>query len=158
MLLASGAAVIFAPRMFLALIGLFCAFLFSGLFCLTLGAKFIAVSLFVLGCFILCPIIFILMKKINRWNLPLKIGSPLKLIVTGVVSAVFAFLAGLFVNEEFRSSLFAVFNLTLEKSEDVINFREYIFPLHIVIILALVAVVVVNAILRTTNTEEDSND
>lgn len=157
MLLGSSAMVIFAPRMFLALIGLFFGFLFTGLVCLTLNAKFIALSLFVLGCLILCPIIFLLMKKINRWNLKLKVAPPLKIIVTCSVTLVFAFLVCLFVNEEFSNSLLSVFNLIGGKSIDIVDFGSYAFPVHIIIILSVITLVVVKAILRNSNSAEDDD-
>lgn len=158
MLLGSACMVIFAPRMFLALIGLFFAFLFSGMLCMTLNATFVAIFLFVLGCLILCPIIFLLMKRINRWNLQLKLAQPLKIIVSSVAAIVFGLIACLFVKEEFSNSLFNIFNFTNEKSADILNFKDYIFPLHIIIILVLISILAIRAILTSTNSTGENDD
>ena len=158
MLLCSTAGVIFAPRMFLALISLFFAFLFTGILCFMLGAKFIAIFVFLLGGLVLCPVIFLLMKKINRWNLPLKLSGIFKIVVSSVVLAVFGGVGCLFIREEFSSSLFNIFNYVTEKSQDSLTFSGHIFPLHIVLILIFCAVVVIKGILAVSADGEDCGD
>ena len=154
LLLGSTAGVIFAPRMFLALISLFFAFFFTGVMCFMLGAKFIAGFVFVLG----APVIFLLMKKINRWNLPLKLSGVFKIVVSAVVLAVFGVIACLFVKEEFSNSLFNIFNFVNEKSQDTMTFSGHVFPLHIVLILTFAAIIVIRGILTASADGEDVND
>ena len=158
LLLCSTAGVIFAPRMFLALISLFFAFLFTGVMCFMLNAKFIAGFVFVMGGVVLCPIIFLLMKKINRWNLPLKLSGVFKIIVTAVVLAVFGGVACLFVNEEFSNALFNIFNYVNEKSQDNMTFSGHVFPLHIVLVLIFAAIIVIRGILTAPADGEDNGD
>ncbi len=158
LLLGSTAGVIFAPRMFLALISLFFAFFFTGVMCFMLCAKFIAGFVFVLGALVLCPVIFLLMKKINRWNLPLKLSGVFKIVVSSVVLTVFGVIACLFVKEEFSNSLFNIFNFVNEKSQDTMTFSGHVFPLHIVLILTFAAIIVIRGILTASADGEDVND
>lgn len=158
MLLGSAIGVVFAPRMFLALISLFFAFLFSGAMCFMVNAKFIALFVFILGGVVLCPIIFLLMKKINRWNLPLKLSGVFRIIVTSVVLCGFGVVACLFVGEEFNNSLINIFNFVNEKSADSMTFSGQIFHLHIVLILIIAAVIVIRGILTASADGEDNGD
>lgn len=155
LLICNCAAVIFAPRMVLALFGLFLSFLFTGLICWTLNAHFIAIFQFVLCGLILCPVIFLLMNKISRWSLPLKLVRPFKIIIAALVSLGFGALVCLFIKEEFASSLLNIFNFVNEKSSDSVHFFSYAFPLHLLLILVVVTVIVISAIVFPSQEDEE---
>lgn len=155
LILVSIALVIFAPRMFLALIALLFSFLFTGVLCWSLNAKFIAVAEFFVFGIILTPIILVLMNLISRWNLPLKLVSPAKIIVTGFSLLLFALVTFLFIREEFDCSLTNIFNFVNEKSMEGFNFSEYTFPLHLVLILGVVAVIVIKSLVLPKDKDKD---
>lgn len=145
--LASSILVILTPRMYLAVFSLLALTFGSSLLYLTLNANYIAVFQFILCGLILSVFLFLLLKKIGRLNLKLKLVTPFK-AVAGILAAVlFGGLSCLFFKQEFNNSLYSVFNYITEKSLDVVDFGESVFPLHLVLILLLVSAVVIRVFL-----------
>lgn len=142
-ILIGSAFVIFAPRMYLAVLSLFVTICASSLLYLTLNANFLAVFQFILCGLILSVFIFVLLKKISRLNLKLKLVPWFKIVMGCLFTMLFGVLACLFVKEEFNNSFYAIFNFISEKSEDVVNLSNDLFPLHLVIILLLVSALIV---------------
>ncbi len=159
LLIFSASAVIFAPRMFLAIIGLFLSFLFTGLICASLNAIFVAMFQFILCGLILCPVIFLSTRKISLWDFPLRLVKIPKIVISSIIVVLFCAVICLYVREEFSSALLNIFSYVNEKSADLFNFSEYLFPMHIVIILTVVAFVVIMSIIRPTEeTAAESGD
>lgn len=154
------AGVIFAPRMYLSALSLFFLIVFSSLLYFDLNASYIAVFQFILCGVCLSVYIFILLKKISRLNLKLKLVTPLKIICSAVFVFLFGLLTCLFFNEEFTNSFFDIFNFVTEKSSDIVNFAQHVFPLHLVAILVLVSAVVIRVFLLSVqnNTEQTGGE
>lgn len=148
MILGSAFGVIFAPKMYLALLSLFGLICFSGFLYLGLNARYMAVFQFILCGIFLTLYILILLKKIERLNLKLKLVSPFKIIISSGLVFSFGVMYCLFFNEEFENSLYSIFNFVIEKSTDKINFAMHIFPLHIVILLVIVTAVILRIFLE----------
>ncbi len=148
-ILGSAAGIILVPRMYMAVISLFCLICSSGFLYLSLNAKYMALFQFILCGIFLCSYIFILLKKINRLNLKLKLVNPIKIIASSCWILLFGILTCLFFNEEFNNSLYSIFNFIIEKSSDTINFMEHIFPLHLVILLVIVTSIILRIFLTT---------
>ncbi len=156
LLLGSLVLVIFAPRMFLALISLLFGILFTGLLCWSLNAKFIAVCMFLVFGVVLCPVIWTLMNMISRWNLPLKLVNPAKIIFTVFSLILFIFVTVLFIREEFSSSLLNIFNFVNIKSSEGFNFSEYVFPLHLIVILSIITIIVIKALVFSKDSDAEN--
>lgn len=133
--------VIFSPRLYWALICMFGCFVFSSLLLFNLSAIFVVMLdiLFSL-CLFLC--IFIFAKKIDKLNLLNKIVFPFKLFVRFFFLILFGVLIFSFFYEEQSRSIFNVFNIVLDKTIDVVNFTQYLFPLHLIVLLVFVCIVV----------------
>ena len=161
LLLGALSFVIFASRMFLASIALIFSVLFTALLCWVLKAKFIALSMFFVFGILICPAICVLMNSISRWNLPLKLVHPAKIVFSVFSLFLFFALTIVFVREEFSRSLINIFNFVNMKSSEGFNFSEYIFPLHLVIILTVTTLIVVRALvfpIDSENSQESQND
>ena len=147
-LLASAFGVIFSPRMFLSVLSFFFLICSSSLLYLELNAKYIAVFQFILCGLFLMIYLFLLLKKIGRFNLNLKLVQTPKMLFSALFVVMFGILTYLFFDEEFNSSLYSIFNFVEGKSADVINFSMHLFPLHLVIILVFVTSVVLRIFLE----------
>ena len=151
--LGASIGVIAAPRMFIALISFFVMICVTSLLYLTLNAAYMAIFQFILCAVVLCVYIFLLLKKISRLNLKLKLVPFAKLCAGVVFTLLFGVFCCLFVNQEFSSSLYSIFNFITEKSSDSVNFCGLIFPFHLVILLVLISAVVIRVFL--SNRSED---
>lgn len=149
MILGSALGVIFAPKMYLALISFFALICFSGFLYLGLNSQYLAVFQFILCGIFLTIYIMILLKKIERLNLKLKLVSPFKIIISSGLIFAFGIMYCLFFNEEFNNSLYSIFNFVIEKSVGKISFAMHIFPLHLVILLVFVTAIILRIFLET---------
>lgn len=147
--------VIFSPRMYLSVLSLFLLVCFSSVLYIGFNAGYLALFQFILCGLFLSVYIFLLLKKIGRLNLNLKLASPVKIITGAVSIAVLGVLSVLFFNQEFDNSLYSFFNVVVEKSSDLVNFKYYVFPLSLLAILIFVAAFVMRVFLEGLENRND---
>lgn len=154
LILICAGGIIFLPRMYLSAFSLFGLIVFSSLLYLDLNAAYIAIFQFILCGVCLSVYIFILLKKIGRLNLKLKLVTPFKIVCSGLITLLFGVLTCFFFAEEFTNSFFDIFSFVTEKSSDVVNFAQHLFPLHLVMILVLVSAVVIRVFILPSQKSE----
>ena len=157
-LVVSAIGVVFSPRMFYAFCAFFCTLLFSSFIYALLNATFMAVFQFILCGLVLCLILLLVLKKITIWNLPLKIATTTRTVAASLIMFLFGIISCLYVNFEFNGVIGYFLDLIKEKSMDVVDFSNFMFSIHLAIILTLVLCIMVRNIYLTKNSQEDKND
>lgn len=158
-LLLSAVGVVFSPKMFMSVIALFGAFLFSSLIYGMLGAYFMAVFQFVLCGLFLCFVFVLIMRKITKWNLPLKIAPFYKILLSSIVFGGFGIVVYFYVFFEFNGMPLDFFDFIKEKSVDIVDFSGVMLPVYLIIILIPVMCVLLrNIYLTNTNENEEDKD
>lgn len=147
-LCAGAFGVIFAPRMYMSALSLLLVVCFSSLLYLGFNAVYLAVFQFILCGLFLFVYVFLFLKKIGRINLSLKLASKTKIIASICFLVLLSVLCTLFFSQEFDNSLYSVFNFVVAKSSDIVDFKNYIFPLSLIGVLIFVAAFVMRVFLE----------
>lgn len=140
--------IIFAPRMYLAVLSLFALICTSTLLLLDLNAYYIGIFQTILCAFILCFYIFLLLKKTERLTLKLKLASKFKVVFSVFILILFISFCCIFFVLEFDGSLYEFFNIVAEKSFDAIEFNPYKLPLILLFILITTVGITLRAFLN----------
>lgn len=148
--------VVFAPRMYIALLSLFVLILASSFMYFDLNARYIAIFQFILCGICLIIYLFLLLRKIERLHLELKLVSKMKMAFRSLFVVLFGCFVVFFVKEELSISLFDVFNFVYEKTSDEIDFGGDLLPLYLFSILVMVVSMVVHSYLRSSKIDEIS--
>lgn len=146
-LIISALTVVFAPRMYISVASFFSLIFLSSVFYYFLNARYLAVFQFILCAIFLVGYILLLLKRIDKLNLPLKLVSKPKVIISSFFITLLGFsVLGFFVFEE-NNYFDTLFNIVCETSSDIVLFAPNLFPLCLVGIILSVISVVVRALL-----------
>lgn len=157
-LIVSAVGVVFSPRMFLSFCAFFCTLLFSSCIYGLLNAGFMALFQFILCGLFLCIMLMLILKKITIWTLPLKVASVRKIVLSSVALVIFGIFSYLYVSFEFGGVIGEFFDFIKEKSVDIVDFSDFMFSIHLVIIITLVMCVMLRNIYLTKNNTEETDD
>ena len=157
-LIVSAVGVVFSPRMVLSFCAFFCTLLFSSCIYGLLNAGFMALFQFILCGLFLCIMLMLILKKITIWTLPLKVASVRKIVLSSVALVIFGIFSYLYVSFEFGGVIGEFFDFIKEKSVDIVDFSDFMFSIHLVIIITLVMCVMLRNIYLTKNNTEETDD
>lgn len=88
----------------------------------------------------------------------MKVASVRKIVLSSVALVIFGIFSYLYVSFEFGGVIGEFFDFIKEKSVDIVDFSDFMFSIHLVIIITLVMCVMLRNIYLTKNNTEETDD